>query len=72
MRCAISTRVSTAEQALSEYSSLKRQEGICRNYIDIHAEKGWKAATRPDRKTASPAAGATVMAIIARALSREN
>lgn len=31
MRCAIYTRVSTDEQALSEYSSLKRQEEICRN-----------------------------------------
>lgn len=44
MRCAIYTRVSTDEQALSEYSSLRRQEEICRNYIDIHAEKGWKVA----------------------------
>jgi len=44
MRCAIYTRVSTDEQALSEYSSLKRQEEICRNYIDIHTEKGWKVA----------------------------
>jgi Resolvase, N terminal domain len=45
MRCAIYTRVSTDEQATSEYSSLKRQEEVCRNYIDIHAEKGWKAAS---------------------------
>ncbi|MGE3601582.1 MAG: recombinase family protein, partial [Dehalococcoidia bacterium] len=30
--------------AMSEYSSLKRQEEVCRNYIDIHAEKGWTAA----------------------------
>ncbi len=44
MRCAIYTRVSTDEQATSEYSSLRRQEEVCRNYIDIHAEKGWKAA----------------------------
>ncbi len=44
MRCAIYTRVSTDEQALSEYSSLKRQEEICRNYIDIQAEKGWRVA----------------------------
>jgi site-specific DNA recombinase len=44
MRCAIYTRVSIDERAVSEYSSLKRQEEICRNYIDIHAEKGWTAA----------------------------
>nr|MDA8218849.1 recombinase family protein [Dehalococcoidales bacterium] len=44
MRCAIYTRVSTDEQAMSEYSSLKRQEEICTNYVDIHAEKGWKVA----------------------------
>ena len=44
MRCAIYTRVSTDEQAMSEYSSLRRQEEICRNYIDIHTEKGWKVA----------------------------
>ena len=44
MRCAIYTRVSTDEQAMSEYSSLKRQEEICRNYVDIHSEKGWKVA----------------------------
>ena len=42
MRCAIYTRVSTDEQATSVYSSLNRQEEVCRNYIDIHAEKGWK------------------------------
>ena len=42
MRCAIYTRVSTDEQAISQYSSLKRQEEVCRNYVDIHAEKGWK------------------------------
>lgn len=42
MRCALYTRVSTDEQAMSEYSSLRRQEEICRNYVDIHAEKGWK------------------------------
>ena len=42
-RCAIYTRVSTDEQAMREYSSLKRQEEICRNYVDIQAEKGWKA-----------------------------
>lgn len=40
MRCAIYTRVSTDGQAASEYSSLKRQEEICQNYIDIHGEKG--------------------------------
>jgi DNA invertase Pin-like site-specific DNA recombinase len=44
MRCAIYTRVSTGEQATSEYSSLRRQEEVCRNYIDIHAEQGWKVA----------------------------
>jgi site-specific DNA recombinase len=44
MRCAIYTRVSTDEQATSEYSSLRRQEEVCRNYVDIHAEKGWKVA----------------------------
>lgn len=44
MRCAIYTRVSTDEQATSEYSSLRRQEEVCRNYIDIQAEKGWKVA----------------------------
>jgi hypothetical protein len=48
MRCAIYTRVLTNEQALSEYSSLKRQEEICRNYIDIQAEKGWKVAVYED------------------------
>jgi site-specific DNA recombinase len=44
MRCAIYTRVSTDEQAASDYSSLKRQEEICRKYVDIHAEKGWNVA----------------------------
>jgi DNA invertase Pin-like site-specific DNA recombinase len=44
MRCAIYTRVSTDEQAASDYSSLKRQEEICRNYVDIHTEKGWQVA----------------------------
>ncbi len=44
MRCAIYTRVSTDEQAMSEYSSLRRQEEICRNYVDIHSERGWKVA----------------------------
>ncbi len=44
MRCAIYTRVSTDEQATSEYSSLRRQEEVCRNYVDIQAEKGWQVA----------------------------
>ncbi len=44
MRCAVYTRVSTDEQAISEYSSLRRQEEVCRNYVDIHREKGWKVA----------------------------
>ena len=44
MRCAIYTRVSTDEQAMSEYNSLRRQEEVCRHYISIHAEKGWRAA----------------------------
>ena len=44
MRCAIYTRVSTDEQAMSECSSLKRQEEICSNYVDIHSERGWKVA----------------------------
>ncbi len=44
MRCAVYTRVSTDEQALSEYSSLRRQEEVCRNYVDIQAEKGWIVA----------------------------
>ena len=48
MRCAISTRVSTDEQALSEYSSLKRQEEIRRNYIDIQAEQGWRVVVDED------------------------
>jgi site-specific DNA recombinase len=44
MRCAIYTRVSTGEQATSGYSSLRRQEEVCRNCVDIQAEKGWKVA----------------------------
>ncbi len=44
LRCAIYTRVSTDEQARSEYSSLDRQQEICRKYIDIQAEKGWVVA----------------------------
>jgi DNA invertase Pin-like site-specific DNA recombinase len=42
MRCAIYTRVSTDEQATSEYSLLRRQEEVCRIYIDIQTEKGWQ------------------------------
>ena len=41
MRCAIYTRVSTDEQAKSEYSSLDRQREVCVAYIDIHREQGW-------------------------------
>ncbi len=41
MRCAIYTRVSTDEQARSEYSSLDRQREVCAAYVDIHREKGW-------------------------------
>lgn len=41
MRCAIYTRVSTDEQARSEYSSLDRQQEVCAAYIEIHREKGW-------------------------------
>ena len=44
IRCAICTRVSTDEQATNDYSSLKPQEEIYRNYVDIHSEKGWKVA----------------------------
>jgi len=42
MRCAIYTRVSTDEQARSEYSSLDRQREICASYIDIQKEKDWR------------------------------
>lgn len=48
MRCAIYTRVSTDEQAASDYSSLKRQEEICRKYVDIHAGSGEVAEGHSD------------------------
>ncbi len=44
MRCAIYTRVSTDEQATSEYSSLRRKEEARWNSVDIQAEKSWKVA----------------------------
>ncbi|MDI6858023.1 MAG: recombinase family protein [Dehalococcoidia bacterium] len=44
MRCAIYTRVSTDEQARSEYSSLERQKEVCASYIEIQKEKGWHLA----------------------------
>lgn len=44
MRCAIYTRVSTDEQARSDYSSLDRQREICESYINIFREQGWKVA----------------------------
>jgi DNA invertase Pin-like site-specific DNA recombinase len=40
MRCAIYTRVSTDEQARSEYSSLERQKEVCASYIEIQKEEG--------------------------------
>lgn len=44
MRCAIYTRVSTDEQARSDYSSLDRQHEVCTSYINLHREDGWKEA----------------------------
>jgi DNA invertase Pin-like site-specific DNA recombinase len=40
-RVAITTRVSTDDQARGEYSSLKSQRDICEHYIQIHADEGW-------------------------------
>ena len=42
MRCAIYTRVSTDEQARSDYSSLDRQRELCASYVDLHREDHWK------------------------------
>jgi site-specific DNA recombinase len=42
MRCAIYTRVSTDEQAESEYSSLDTQREICEHYVQVQREKGWQ------------------------------
>ena len=42
MRCAIYTRVSTDEQARSDYSSLDRQRELCASYVDLHGEDDWK------------------------------
>jgi len=42
MRCAIYTRVSTDEQARSDYSSLDRQRELCASYVDLHREDDWK------------------------------
>ena len=44
MRHLVNTRLSPDERATSAYSSLRRQEEACRNYVDIHREKGWRVA----------------------------
>lgn len=41
VRVAITTRVSTDDQARGDYSSLKSQNDICEHYVSIHAEQGW-------------------------------
>lgn len=41
-RCVIYTRVSTDDQTRREYSSLESQLDICRSYIRLNAEAGWR------------------------------
>lgn len=63
MRCAIYTPLSTDEQATSEYSSLRRQEEVCRNEWTAEpssARKSPASTTTPapsERVSSGPASG---------------
>jgi DNA invertase Pin-like site-specific DNA recombinase len=42
VRCFVYARVSTDEQASGEYNSIESQIDICKHYIEIQKEKGWR------------------------------